>query len=148
MRIPAAKDFWAGLMFIGFGLVFAWMASGYSLGRAGRMGPGYFPLALSIVLLTLGAVIVLRALALRSAPVAGLRVLPLALLTVAIVAFGLVIEPVGLIAAVPLVTVIAARAGPEFRWLEAAGLALALLVFSAIVFVYGLGLPLKLWPGL
>lgn len=146
MRVPVAKDAWAGLMFIGFGLLFAWTASGYSLGRAGRMGPGYFPLALAVVLLGLGLVITLRSVVLRSEPVARLRVWPLLALTVAIAAFGLAIEPLGLVAAVPLVTVIASRAGPEFRWLEVAGLALALVVFTTLVFIYGLGLPLKLWP--
>lgn len=148
MRIPVAKDFWAGLMFIGFGVLFAWASSKYSLGRAGRMGPGYFPLALSVVLLGLGLVVALRSLMASSEPVSGLRIWPLAALTAAIVVFGVGIEPIGLVAAVPLATVIAARAGPEFRWLEVAGLAVALVVFSAIVFVYGLGLPLRLGPAL
>jgi hypothetical protein len=148
MRVPAAKDFWAGLIFIGFGLLFALAARNYSLGSAGRMGPGYFPLALSLVLLALGTIIALRSLFLRSEPIPQLRVWPLLALSAAISLFGIAIEPIGLVASVALVTALAARAGPQFRWLEVTGLAVALVAFSAAVFLYALGLPLTLWPSL
>ena len=49
------KDFFAGLIFIGFGLVAVIIGSNYSLGTAARMGPGYFPRILGILLILLGA---------------------------------------------------------------------------------------------
>ena len=48
-------------MFIILGLGFAWQASSYQMGTA-RMGPGYFPFWLGIVLALLGAVVLLGAL--------------------------------------------------------------------------------------
>src|SRR5229473_2536330 len=48
------KDFFAGLIFIAFGLAAIIIGSNYSLGSAARMGPGYFPRILGILLLEHG----------------------------------------------------------------------------------------------
>ena len=37
------KDFFAGLVFLGFGAGAIVIARGYPMGNAMRMGPGYFP---------------------------------------------------------------------------------------------------------
>ena len=50
MNIKSQKDFFSGLMFMGVGVAFAWGATGYTLGDGARMGPGYFPLALGVLL--------------------------------------------------------------------------------------------------
>ena len=50
MNIKSQKDFFAGLMFMGVGTAFAWGATTYSIGTGARMGPGYFPLILGILL--------------------------------------------------------------------------------------------------
>ncbi len=60
MRIRAPKDFWSGVMFCGFAAVALLAAQGYSLGTAGKMGPGYFPLLLGLVLALLGLILVGR----------------------------------------------------------------------------------------
>ena len=60
MKIRAPKDFWSGVMFCGFAAVGILAARGYSLGTAGKMGPGYFPLMLGIVLAALGAILIAR----------------------------------------------------------------------------------------
>ena len=64
MRIRAPKDFWSGVMFCAFAAVGILTATGYSLGTAGKMGPGYFPLLLGGVLGILGAILIARSLAL------------------------------------------------------------------------------------
>jgi len=79
MKIANGKDFWAGVMFVAFGLSFWVIASppkllvdllgaafgvqawGYSMGTAVRMGPAYFPTALGGMLVVLGAVVLFRA---------------------------------------------------------------------------------------
>ncbi|MGP1664418.1 MAG: tripartite tricarboxylate transporter TctB family protein, partial [Rhodanobacter sp.] len=61
MQIRNGTDFWAGLIFIGFGLGFVLTASNYSMGSAARMGPGYFPTVLGGLLALLGGGIVVRA---------------------------------------------------------------------------------------
>ena len=54
MRIKSQKDFFAGLMFTVVGVAFSWGASTYNVGNGARMGPGYFPLMLGIVMALIG----------------------------------------------------------------------------------------------
>jgi hypothetical protein len=148
MRIRAPKDFWSGVMFCAFAVVGILAASGYSLGSAGKMGPGYFPLLLGGVLGMLGAILIGRSVVLDGEPLPRMQVLPLAVLAAAVCLFGVMIERFGLIAALVVLTLWSASAGPQFRWQEAVALAVALTVFSIGVFVYALGLPLPVWPSL
>ena len=148
MRIRAPKDFWSGVMFCGFAMVGILAALGYSLGTAGKMGPGYFPLLLGGVLAILGAVLIGRSLALDGEPLPHMQMLPLAVLALAVCLFGVLIEPFGLLVALAVLTLVSAWAGPQFRWNEAVALAVALTVFSVGIFVYALGLPLPIWPSL
>jgi hypothetical protein len=60
MRITNGKDFWAGLMFIGFGLAFMFISGNYPMGSALRMGPAYFPTVLGGLMAFLGATVLLR----------------------------------------------------------------------------------------
>ena len=62
--------------------------------------------------------------------------------------FGLMIEPLGLVASLAVLTVLSAWAGAEFRLLETVALTLVLIAFSIGVVVYALGLPLNIWPSL
>jgi hypothetical protein len=67
-RIKAPKDFWAGLMFIGFGLFFVvWALTHYQMGTAVRMGPAYFPAVLGGLLAFLGTLVLLESLAMPGA---------------------------------------------------------------------------------
>jgi hypothetical protein len=61
MKITNGKDFWAGLMFVAFGVAFMWKAQDYAMGTSVRMGPAYFPTMLGGLLAILGAVVLLRA---------------------------------------------------------------------------------------
>ena len=61
MQIKNGKDFWAGMMFIGFGLAFVLIARNYPMGSAVRMGPAYFPTLLGAMLAVLGAMVLFRA---------------------------------------------------------------------------------------
>lgn len=61
MKIKNGKDFWAGLMFLGFGLSFMLLAQNYPMGSALRMGAAYFPTVLGGLLAILGGVVFLRA---------------------------------------------------------------------------------------
>ena len=148
MRIRAAKDFWSGVMFCGFAAIALFAARGYSLGSAGRMGPGYFPLLLASLLGALGAVLIGRSILIGGEPVARFHVLPLAVIATAISLFGVLIEPLGLVVSLAVLTVMSAWVGAQFRLAETLALAAALIVFCVGVFVYALGLPLNLWPSL
>lgn len=146
MHIKAPKDFWAGLMFVGFGLGFAVVAQNYPMGSAFKMGPAYFPTILGGLLGFLGLVLVVRSLVLSGAKVPTLHFRPLIILMVALVLFGLMLRPIGLIAAVLTLVVVSSFAGGLPKIKSVVPLALFLAVFAVLVFHYGLGLPFKLWP--
>ena len=148
MRIRAPKDFWSGVMFCGFAVVGVLAARGYSFGSAGKMGPGYFPLLLGLVLGALGAVLIGRSLILDGEPVPRFHVAPLAVIAVAVCLFGALIEPLGLVLSLVVLTLMSVSAGAQFRLLETLALTVLLIVFSVGVFVYALGLPLNIWPSL
>jgi hypothetical protein len=61
MKIKSQVDFFAGLMFLVVGGLFAIGAQKYNVGSAARMGPGYFPMLLGILLAILGAAIIFYA---------------------------------------------------------------------------------------
>ena len=62
MKVKSQRDFASGLLFSAFGVAFAWGATTYSVGTGARMGPGYFPLIVGVLIALLGAVITARAL--------------------------------------------------------------------------------------
>jgi hypothetical protein len=146
MRIGAPKDFWAGVMFGGFAVVALLAARGYVLGSAGKMGPGYFPLLLGGLLGLLSAILIGRSLVLEGEPLPRFHVFPLAVIAAAVCLFGFFIEPLGLVVALAVLTMLSAWAGPQFRLPEALALTVALIVFSVGVFVYALGLSIPIWP--
>lgn len=61
MQIKNGKDFWAGLMFLAFGLGFMIVAwNNYAMGTAVRMGPAYFPVMLGGLCAVLGGIVFFR----------------------------------------------------------------------------------------
>ena len=67
MKIKSQKDFFAGVMFTVVGVAFAWGATTYNVGTGARMGPGYFPLMLGIVMAAIGLVIMFTGLTVETA---------------------------------------------------------------------------------
>ena len=135
-------------MFVAFAAVALLSARGYSLGSAGKMGPAYFPLLLGAVLAFIGFILIARSFFIDGEGVGRLKIWPLAIVALAVCLFAVPIETFGLVVALFLVTVISARASQEFRLVEAGLLAAALAAFAVGVFVYGLRLPLPVWPAL
>ena len=140
------KDFFAGLLFIAFGVAAIVIGSNYTLGTAARMGPGYFPRILGILMVTLGALLAFRALRLQGTPVPAFKWRPTLVVLVSVVLFGLVVEHVGLLLSTVGLIIGASAASHEFRWKEAivSGVFFALLAIA--VFVLGLKLQLPIWP--
>ena len=145
-RIRHERDFYSGLIFVLFGLAAVFIARGYSLGSPLRMGAGYFPTALGALLAGLGFILVGRSLMLEGPKITGIAARPLILILVAVVAFGLLLEPFGLVAATVALIAISCLAGSEFRWREVVFLCVILVALALGLFVYGLGLPLQVWP--
>lgn len=143
--ISSPKDFWTGLIYIGFGAAALWIGYNYNMGTAGRMGPGYFPKVLAALLIGLGIISVVRSVVAKGEPVERVALKPLLLVLLACVLFGLLINTAGLIAALLALVLVSAAASREFRLdpMALAGL-VGLIVFCALVFVKGLGVPMPI----
>lgn len=146
LKIKAGKDFWSGIMFLCFAAVGLFVARGYSMGSSGEMGPGYFPVVLGITLGALGIMLVARAITTEDEAVARLSLRPLLLLVIGVIAFGVTIQPLGLVLTLVLTVAIVALAGRESSPLQIAILAAALAALSVGIFHYALRLPLPIWP--
>ena len=140
------KDFWAGVLFIAFGGAACVIALDYAMGTAARMGPGYFPRVLGLLLCALGALLVLRSFKLQGAPLSFPTFKPIAIVLGSVVLFGLVVNKAGLVIATLLLVLVSSTASHEYRWRESIVAAIALAVFVVVAFRYGLGLQLPTWP--
>jgi hypothetical protein len=143
--MAAPKDVWAGLIYIALGGAMFWVALGYRLGTAGRMGPGYFPRVLALILVLIGIISLVRGLIVQGEPVGDLAWKPLALISLSSVLFGLLLERAGLAVALAALVLVSASASNQFRWdgKALAGL-VALVAFCVLVFVKGLGVPMPI----
>ena len=157
MGIKSQKDFFSGVMFMAVGIAFAWGATHYKIGNGARMGPGYFPLLLGVLLAVLGGVITFKAMVVET--VDGEKVgswawKPLFFIIAANVVFGVLLGGLpsikfpafGLIVAIYALTFIAANAGDEFKFKEVAVLATILAVMSYLAFIVLLKLQFPVWP--
>jgi hypothetical protein len=196
MKVTNGKDFWAGLMFMSFGLGFMFVSRDYAMGSAVRMGPAYFPVVLGGMLTVLGAVVFFRAFVSKTEEpirVFPFRLWPLILglalgvvayytqgnretsvawqighlilsgiaivlmfaafgpkslwvVLAAVVMFGYLLKPLGLVLATIILIFISAAGGHEFKVKEVTILSVVLAIFSVYAFVKGLGLPMNIWP--
>ena len=157
MRIKSQKDFFAGLLFLALGVAFALGARTYNVGTGARMGPGYFPLMLGIVLAIMGAVEVFKSMVIETATgdkVGKFVWRPVGYIVGANLAFGVLLgglpsiklPAMGLIVAIFALTIISARAGSEFKWKEILILSAILAVGSYLAFILLLKLQIQVWP--
>lgn len=144
------KDFWSGAIFGATGLGAILLGRDYPMGTATRMGPGYFPVVLGGLLVVIGLALMARALRQDGPPVDRFALRPLVLVLGSTVLFGLLLRGAGLVVALMVLVLAGAYAGRHFAWGAALALAVGLTVFSVLVFVKALGLPLPVlgpWLG-
>jgi hypothetical protein len=146
VRIRNPKDFWAGVLFVGFGTAAVVLGSRYNLGTAARMGPGYFPRILGMMLIVLGAIIALRGLRTDGVSIAAWRWRPTLIVLGSVVLFGLIVNRAGLALSTIILIVLASSASSEFRWKEALLSGVVLAALAVAVFILGLKLQLPIWP--
>lgn len=149
LSIKNQKDFWSGLMFLIIGIAFAWGATSYSFGSSARPGPGYFPFGLGLLLAILGAVEVIKALAIDTGDdneIGAWAWKPLITIVAAVAVFGFALPTLGMAVALPLLVIVSSFAGDEFNWKEVLLDSAVLTVGSWAVFNWGLNLVIPLWP--
>jgi hypothetical protein len=147
LRVKSPQDLGAGQVFMLIGLAGLYFGSELAFGTAARMGPGYFPTLLSILILAIGIVVGLRALTVEGPPVEPVQLRPIAFVVAAILIFGVLIEFVGLALTAVLLTLLAAFARRDVKLAETLLLGAGLAIFAVTVFVYLLGQPLPAWWG-
>lgn len=156
--IKSQKDFFAGLMYIVIGVAFAIAALDYNVGTAARMGPGYFPFALGVLLALIGLGVSFNAVTRRGIPGGDpvgkwawkqvffilaanftFGILLVGLPALGIPSFGLVVAIYGLV-------LIASYARDGARFKESLAVATVLAVGSYLVFIKALNLQFPVWP--
>jgi hypothetical protein len=145
MRI-GIQDFAAGALLIAVGLAALWIGADYPLGTPQRPGTGVLPRILAWALVGTGALLWAKA-----AATAGPRLTPLAwrpaiMVTLAAVAFALLIDRLGLIATMLVSMTLTALGTPGTRWREYALFSLVMIAIGTALFIYGLGMPIPLLP--
>lgn len=144
-RVKDQKDFWSGILFIAFGCAGIWFGRRYAVGNLSSMGPGFFPLMMSIAVIAVGGFLLARSLVVPGEPIERVAFIPQILILASIVVFGLLIERVGLAVAVMAVAIISGLAARGLRWYELIALALIMSALCVILFVYLLGQPIQVW---
>jgi len=142
------KDLLSGVMFLAFGSGAAVIAYGYNFGSPARMGSGFFPVAIGVIVAIMGLILFVRAILKpeSSEVVVAPQIRPVLFIGIAIVVFGLMIEDAGLLASLAALIVIARFAGREGGPLELAVMVVVLIAIAVAIFVYGLNLRLQLVP--
>lgn len=147
LEMGGNRDFWSGLMFFVFGAVAVFVARDYPLGRALRMGAGYFPTLLGWILILFGIYIMAKGLRRGEKIQGNWSVRAVIVLPVMIVLYGVLMERAGFIPALAMLVFGSAAAGKEFHWGEVLLLTAILTVLSLAVFIWGLRLPYPLIKG-
>jgi hypothetical protein len=157
VKIKSQKDFFSGLMFMVVGVAFAWGATKYNIGEGARMGPGYFPLMLGVVLAGLGGFIIFESLVVETEdgePIGAWAWKPLGFILAANFVFGILlgglpsigIPAMGMVVAIYGLTFLSSLAGDEFSFKENVILATVLAIGSYLAFIVLLKLQFPVWP--
>ncbi|MES2185445.1 MAG: tripartite tricarboxylate transporter TctB family protein [Pseudomonadota bacterium] len=157
MKIKSRKDFFSGVMFLAVGIAFAWGATTYSIGEGARMGPGYFPLVLGLVMALLGAILTMTALVVETEtgdPIGRWAWKPLFFIIAANLSFGILlgglpsinVPAMGLIIAIFALVFISSLAAPTYKFVPTLFLSIALAIGSYVAFIWALKLQMQVWP--
>ena len=150
IRVRNPQDLAAGLLFLAIASGALWVARDYPIGTAVRMSSGYFPRLLCLLLVAIGA---LRdaararaSTAPRSPPCSCGRCV---LVTASVVVFACAIQTLGRRGwrrcCSPL---IGGYASPRVRLVEMVAAAAVLALLTVAIFIWGIGLPIPVWPEL
>jgi uncharacterized membrane protein len=148
LKIRNQRDFGAGIMYMVIGLFFTIIASQYQYGTAAKMGPGYFPFWLGILLTLLGLLVLVKSFGATATieKIPKFRWRIIAQITGSVVLYGLLLPRLGFLIAVVTLVLVSASASKEFTWKGSLINAGFLVAFTYSVFVLGLKLQFPLLP--
>lgn len=148
LRVPvrAPQDLAAGLLIAAFGLGALWLGRNWPTGTLAYVQSGFFPRMIGLLMVLAGALVTGRSLLLHGAALPSWGWRPLAGVTAAVLAFAGTVETLGLVPAVLILVGLGNLAGQPLRPAPLALLGGALAAGCVALFVWGLGLPLRVWP--
>lgn len=148
MKIRDKQDFASGLMFIIIGGFFAVIARGYQMGTAAKMGSGYFPFWLGVLLAAIGLIVLLKSLSPKAEELdfGKWDWKTIAWVTGAVIVFAVILQFIGLILSVVVLVFFSALASHEFNWKQTLVNATILVVMVYFAFIWGLKLQFPVWP--
>jgi len=135
-----------GLFLMAVAAVALYLIADLPMGSTSRMGPGYVPRALAVMIALIGAVIAGRALFAEGEAFPDIAWRPILLVGAAVGLFGLLLPRLGLAATAFIVVLVAGSASKDMRWKELVTIAALLSAFAVLLFVKALGLPMPVWP--
>ena len=139
-------DVWSGLLLVMFGAGGVWFALKLRLGTAINMGPGYFPLIIYACIIVLGLVIAVRGITTPQQAFGRILWRPLLVVTAAVLAFWLLIEPAGFVIAAAVLMLTAIAAQGRLSGFQSLLFTAVAVLFATLLFVIALKLPFPLWP--
>jgi hypothetical protein len=146
-RIKSPQDFGSAIVFLLMGLAGLYFGKDLNYGSAGHMGPGYFPVILSWMIIGIGVIVGLMSLSIEGPPIEPPQFRPLFFVLLSVVVFGYMMSYVGLAITGVVMTLIAAFARREVKLFESLLLGIGLSIGCVLIFAYGLGQPLPAWWG-
>jgi uncharacterized membrane protein YidH (DUF202 family) len=147
LRIKSPQDLGAAVVFIAIGLAGVYFGRDLQFGTAARMGPGYFPIIVSWVIVAIGVMVGFKALTIDGPRIEPVQFRPILVVVAAILAFGYLIDRIGMAITAVLLTILAGFARRDVNVLETILLGAGLALFSVLLFVYALSQPIPAWWG-
>lgn len=146
MKKKDPNDIIGGLFLTGLGLFFAFYSiQNYKIGTLSQMGPGYFPMVLGFILSVLGLLVTLSAFN-RSGESPKVSWKSLFIIIGSIVLFGAALKDLGIILSTMITLLVASLADEEITWKGRIMLIATVTPIIYIIFIFGLGMPLRIWP--
>lgn len=135
------SETFGGFMAVLFGLGVIYESLSYPLGQLTRMGPGFLPILVGVIVIILGLGIVFgKGRSVEKRP-RNLRA-PFFVFS-SILAWALLLKPAGLIIASMALVAISAYAHPKPNLKRVLITLVVLPALTTLVFIYGLGLPIR-----
>lgn len=129
------------------GLIFSIWSTFYKIGVASNMGPGYFPLLISVVLMVLGLANIFKSITTNEQRVPiNLASRPLFFILLANILFGLLLPVAGLVVSIFVLVVVASFAMHGTKLKEILIIGLVLSILSCSVFIWALSMPIPILP--
>jgi membrane-associated HD superfamily phosphohydrolase len=146
LALKNKRDLVAGGLLATVGLVAAYLSKSLAYGSISKMGAGFMPATLSWCVVGLGVIVLFRSFLVEDDPPEWPRFRPFAFVFLGPVLFAALIEPLGLVLTIIIVTMFVRYATAQKLTLRSLVFPVVLAAGCAIVFAYLLNIALPLWP--